>query len=76
MIILVCLIMRDRFIFAAALFGGTLGPRPVSGIQGPDLTTYNGMPKLQFREDGSFKISVLEDLHFGEGEDNREISFI
>lgn len=28
-------------------------------------------PRLRFQNDGTFHISIFEDLHFGEGEDNR-----
>jgi hypothetical protein len=30
------------------------------------LNPYPNKPKVTFREDGSFKITVLSDLHFGE----------
>lgn len=35
------------------------------------LDIYDGIPRLRFQSDGTFKISVLEDMHMGEGEDNR-----
>lgn len=38
-----------------------------------DLETY-GSSRLQFEDDGTFKLSILEDLHFGEGESNRTSS--
>ena len=35
--------------------------------QGPeDLNPYADKPKIHFRPDGSFKLLVMSDLHFGE----------
>lgn len=59
--------MEDRFAFAAALFLGTINSQSTLLPENLDITTYKRMPKLSFLSEGIFKISILEDLHFGEG---------
>src|SRR5690348_670159 len=60
--------------FALAAFAATaLGlPRPGPGFasQSPLTGTQrqDGFGPLQFRSDGTFHISIFEDLHFGESE--------
>ena len=40
-----------------------VSPRSVEAI---DLNPYVNKPKLTFRKDGTFKITVFSDLHYGE----------
>ena len=40
-----------------------VSPRSIEAI---DLNPYVNKPKLTFRKDGTFKITVFSDLHFGE----------
>lgn len=68
------IIMKDRLAFAAALFFGSISSSPIPLADSLDPTSYNGMPRLHFSKDGSFKISIMEDLHFGEGPNNRKFS--
>ena len=35
-------------------------------IRAVDLDPYPGKPRVTFKEDGTFKITVFSDLHFGE----------
>jgi hypothetical protein len=54
-------IMRQFLTWPIVAFGSRLGGgMPVS----------SGLPSLQFRDDGTFHLSIFNDLHFGE--DNRE----
>jgi hypothetical protein len=69
---MVFVFMKDRLSFAAGLFSGTISPQPSPLLGNLDIATYNGMPKLHFSLEGTFKISVLEDLHFGEGQETAE----
>jgi hypothetical protein len=63
--------MWKSYLFAATALGSGFGwPRFGNGQLDVDL--YDASPRLRFKGDGTFKISVLEDLHFGEGEDNRK----
>lgn len=61
--------------FLAATTLGSLGlAKPQLGIEGVD--TFDATPRLRFEKDGTFKLSIFEDLHFGEGEDNRKSYFL
>jgi hypothetical protein len=64
---IVCMIMWSKYVFTAALFGAFITSRPLGDVKALDAKSYRGMPSLHFNPEGSFKISVLEDLHFGEG---------
>lgn len=60
---------KSYFFTATAL--GLLGcAKPQSSANGVD--TFDATPRLRFEKDGTFKMSIFEDLHLGEGEDNRE----
>jgi hypothetical protein len=65
--------MRQRFLWeVGAFFGVSLAqsairPDAVFGLNSGGASSKT----LRFRDDGTFHLSVFEDLHFGEGEDNR-----
>jgi hypothetical protein len=74
-LISVFFVMRQRFLLEVSAFfgaafaqGAKTAPEAVFGLG----ASSQGQKRLAFRDDGSFQISVFEDLHFGEGEDNRE----
>jgi hypothetical protein len=57
--VLILAVMRQQVLWTIAfLTGATLG-QPTNDL------------RLSFGKDGKFRISVFEDLHYGEGEDNR-----
>lgn len=68
---LIYILMRDKLFYAISLVTGYAASTPISALGGLDTAGYDGMPRLRFKADGGFKIGILEDLHFGEGEDNR-----
>lgn len=47
--------------------------KPQTNTEGVDTSDAN--PRLRFEKDGTFKMSIFEDLHFGEGEDNRKFPY-
>jgi hypothetical protein len=61
-------VMRQHIIWTIAIItGGSLGlPLYDQAYTSP----------LKFSRDGKFRITVFEDLHFGEGEDNRKSSHL
>ena len=63
--------MRDKLLYSIALISGYSVERPTT-VLGLDNNGYHGLKSLQFKADGTFKIGIFEDLHFGEGEDNRK----
>jgi hypothetical protein len=58
----------EGFAFFVALFFGPLSSRPIANGNVVDTTTHHSMRTLHFSSEGVFKISILEDLHFGEGQ--------
>lgn len=75
-ILLVLFVLKQRLLGEAALYFG-LPFHTHNGTQQPvfgslHAAILNGRRRLAFNEDGTFKLCVFEDLHFGEGEDNRE----
>jgi hypothetical protein len=68
-------VMRQRFLWALAASFGFAFSQAVPGDAETVFGLESGGRRLRFKPDGSFKISVFEDLHFGEGEDNREFSY-
>jgi hypothetical protein len=63
---------KSYLLAATALGSGVRWGRPGNGLL--DVDSYDATPRLRFKRDGTFKIAVFEDLHFGEGEDNRKCS--
>jgi hypothetical protein len=61
------LLLHDGFAVPMAILFGSLSPRPLPVSETVDTTTHHGMARLRFSSEGAFKISILEDLHFGEG---------
>src|ERR1700753_144554 len=57
-------VMRQHILWTIAIItGGSLGlPLHNQAFTSP----------LKFSQDGKFRITIFEDLHFGEGEDNRK----
>jgi hypothetical protein len=69
----VSFVMWKSYVLAATALGsGIQWGRPGNGLL--DVDSYDATPRLRFKRDGTFKIAVFEDLHFGEGEDNRKCS--
>jgi len=56
-----CFVMRQELIWTITTVGHVFG-RPSSATH---------FRPLKFGRDGTFEITVFNDLHFGEGEDNR-----
>jgi hypothetical protein len=65
--------MWKSYLFAATALGSFGWAKPTGPVLGVDV--FDETPRLRFEKDGGFKIAVMEDLHFGEGEDNRKFSF-
>jgi hypothetical protein len=57
------LIMKHHYVLLFSSLSGALAGR---------MWTGGNAPVLRFNRNGAFAISVFEDLHFGEGEDNRK----
>jgi hypothetical protein len=73
-LISVFFVMRQRFFWEAGAFFGVSFAQSANrsaAVFGLDAGSTSSK-RLKFRDDGSFQLSVFEDLHFGEGEDNRE----
>lgn len=66
----VSFIMWKSYFLAATALGSFGWARPGNHREGVDV--FDANPRLRFEKDGKFKIAVFEDLHFGEGEDNRK----
>jgi hypothetical protein len=72
-LISVFFVMRQRFLWEVGAFFGVSFVQSASSsatVFGLDESD-SSSKRLAFRDDGSFRLSVFEDLHFGEGEDNR-----
>jgi hypothetical protein len=57
--------MKEHFLWTVSLLTGFASSLPFKS------GGYSVPPTLAFRSDGTFKIAVFEDLHYGEGEANR-----
>jgi hypothetical protein len=67
---LVSFMMWKSYCLAATALGSFGWARPRVDQEAMDV--FDASPRLRFEKDGRFKIAVFEDLHFGEGEDNRK----
>lgn len=64
---------KSYLLAATALGSGSAWGRPTKNEL--DVDSYDATPRLRFENDGTFKVSIFEDLHFGEGEDNRKFDY-
>lgn len=64
--------MYDALLHNNILSFGYSNSHPLALMGSPDVVSYRDMEQSQFRSDGTFKIGIFENLHFGEGEDNRK----
>ncbi|TID20302.1 Metallo-dependent phosphatase [Venturia nashicola] len=55
---------------AATLLGSSVWASPRTTLNKENTVSWNASSRLSFEKDGSFKLSIFEDLHFGEGEAN------
>lgn len=62
--LLIIVVMRDHLLWVL----GTVTGYSAASLASPDLTSM-ATPPLIFSHDNTFKISIFEDLHFGEAED-------
>ncbi|KAF2671601.1 Metallo-dependent phosphatase [Microthyrium microscopicum] len=60
-VLFICFVMRQELLWSLTTIGHVVG-------LAVNQTGYG--PSLNFRHDGSFQITVFNDLHYGEGEDN------
>jgi hypothetical protein len=64
-VVAVAAVMRAQLLWAISVLSGAVGRRLSVGIM--------RQPRLRFTEQGTFHITVFNDLHLGEGEDNRTL---
>ncbi|RDI87533.1 Eukaryotic translation initiation factor 6 [Venturia inaequalis] len=59
---------KSYFFFAAAALSPLVWASPRSNLKG--MKWANTSSPLRYEKDGTFKLSIFEDLHFGEGQNN------
>jgi hypothetical protein len=59
--------MKQHLLWIISVLTGASFGRPI-----PDKSFASN---LAFANDGTFRITIFEDLHYGEGEDNRKFYF-
>jgi hypothetical protein len=62
-IVVIATIMRGQLIWVVSVLSGAVGRPLFKSTQQQDL---------RFTAQGTFQITIFNDLHFGEGEDNRK----
>ena len=61
-LVVLATIMRGQLLWAISVLSGAISPLSAGAVR---------QPRLRFTPEGTFHITIFNDLHLGEGEDNR-----